>query len=463
MKSYSIFALFFVFFNGFGQNITLKKGIVNTDLEAHDSLHTKYSLFIPSNYDSNTLYPMLFVFDPEGDGMRAARLFKSAIGEDFVIAATNEKLGDSLEYNLELGLSMIKDVVNKIRLDPNHIYTTGLDEGARVASGLTFVINNISGVLAINDIFFKMTSNQNFKKENFIGMVGDASPNYYGMQNVFDRLKMFKKENVLYEYAGEGGWPRVDYLGSIFNTLYLQQSEKVKEEIPQSYIDLSFTTDYNTADALIKRQNYTIAYNFLSELKDKYRRKHDLDSLRGLQKDLRRLKGYKNQRNRIANSSENETYLVEDISYFLQDDISTANFENLGYWDDKVQQLETAAKDDSKPYEQMVAKRILGYINTSLDDYISVLNSAGTASQKIFPNVLKTILKPQNYQSYLNIIEIAAKDKDDNTAYFYLEEMLKKGFKGYDKLYSIPNTEVLKISPTYNYIINRYLGKSKYQ
>jgi len=359
----------------------------------------------------------------------------------------------------------MEDVNNKIKIDPKFIYTAGLDEGARVASALTFLITNISGVIAVNDIFYKNDPLIAYKKEIFLGLVGDSSPNYYSMASIFDRLGEFRPESHLYEYSGDGGWPDVEYLSSTLNTLHLLQQERLDIEPEKQVLDSSFVKDYLAADALIKRHDYLVAYDFLSELKDKYRRKHDLDSLRDLQRDLRKMKNYKQERRLRNNASVDEAYLLDDMNYFIDEDIVSASFENLGYWDEKIQQFETAAKDTTKPYEQKVAKRMLGYINKTVDQYIEGLgdNKRASASQKIFPNVLKTVIKPNYYPAYLNIIELASKDNDENTAFFYLEELLKNGYKDYNKLYTIPGTEVIRITPTYNHIIENYLGRSQYQ
>ena len=454
------------FFAVSAQNITLKKGIVNSDLVTSDSLRVPYTLYIPSEFDPSKAYPALFVFDPEGNGVRTSRMFKAGMIQDnFIIASPNVRLGDSLEADVDNGLRVIEDVLKKIKVNSNYVYTAGLDEGARVASGITFLITNICGVLAVNDIFFKNDPRITYKKEIYLGLVGDTSPKYYDMVNVFDVLSSFKSENMLYEYSGDGGWPDIDYLLSSFNTLHQLQTERVKEELPKQFIDASFVRDYLTADALIKRHEYTIAYDFLSELKDKYRHSHDLDSLRDIQRDLRKMKAFKRERNNKNNGLIDEAYLLDDMSYFIDDDVVTANFENLGYWDEKIQQFETVAQDSTKPYEQKVAKRMLGYIDLTVDRYIEALdsNKAATASQKIFPNVLKTIIKPNYFPAYINIIQLASEDNDENTAYFYLEELLKKGYKDYKKLYSIPGTEVIRITPTYNQIVERYLYKSEYQ
>ena len=104
---------------------------------------------------------------------------------------------------------------------------------------------------------------------------------------------------------------------------------------------------------------------------------------------------------------------------------------------------------------------MLGYIDYTLKDFLT-LNRVGLIDQRIFSNVLITMLQPDDYQSYIDIINLSAQDEDYNTAYFYLEELLKQGYTSYDTLYEIPNTELLKIKPVYNELIKNYLGKSKF-
>jgi len=156
-----------------------------------------------------------------------------------------------------------------------------------------------------------------------------------------------------------------------------------------------------------------------------------------------------------------EGLLLDDISYFLDEDLALGSFSNLGYWDERIQQFRAAAQNSAKPKEQKVAKRMLGYIDYVVIDFLT-LNRVALFDQRIFANVLRTLLDPENDTAYLDIISLAAIDGDDNTAYFYLEELLKQGYDDYEALYSIPKTELLRIKPTYNELVESYLGKSKF-
>lgn len=462
MRTFLLIVLILSSSLGFGQQVTLKKGVVNGEVSIGDSTDVTYALYLPESFDTSKFYPVVFVFDPLGEGTRAAHLFRSGMPQDnFIIASNNQKLSDSLEVNIEYGIRFMNNVLRNFPIDSDNIYLAGLEKGAAVASGLTFVISNVTGVLAINDIFLNFRLLDKKKQGIILGMVGDASPNYYKMRTGFNQLKKYNRDDLLYVYEGEGGWPRTDYLGSIFNRLFQLNLDNQDIELSQDYINAAFNSDYSTADALINRQLPLIADDFLDDLKDKYRRKHDLDSIRDLNRQLRRLRSFKNARRAESQSGEEELFLLEDLDYFLIQDVSMANYENLGYWDDKIQQFEAASQNNGNPQEQKVAKRMLGFIKNSLEDYEQSMTTSADVGvdQRIFISVLKTVYNPKDYDAYQKIISIAAKENDVNTAYFYLEELLKNGFQDYNRLYNLPNTEALKITPTYNAIINNYLDK----
>ena len=89
-------------------------------------------------------------------------------------------------------------------------------------------------------------------------------------------------------------------------------------------------------------------------------------------------------------------------------------------------------------------------------------NGASRARPSSLPSFAGLLASEPSYTAYLDIISLAAIDGDDNTAYFYLEELLKQGYDDYEALYSIPKTELLRIKPTYNELVESYLGKSKF-
>ena len=77
--------------------------------------------------------------------------------------------------------------------------------------------------------------------------------------------------------------------------------------------------------------------------------------------------------------------------------------------------------------------------------------------------MLKTITDPTDYDYYLKVISLSAKKEDFGTAIFYLEEVLKRGYKDKERLYSLDHTALLRITPEYNKVIEKYLDDARYE
>ncbi|WP_031426130.1 hypothetical protein [Flavimarina sp. Hel_I_48] len=446
------------------QALKLTKGVVNENISINDSIKETFALYVPKDFDPNTNYKTLFLLDPDGNGARASKLFISDMaGDDFIIASNEWKLGEDLELNVANAAAMVQRVASNIRMNSSHIYAAGLKQGATTASALSYVLSGFAGILAIDDIFYRNELRKGPEQPIFMGLVGDASANYYKMYGIFDALKAKNKANSLFEYEGEGEWPQSSYLSAMFGTLYFRAAERAGEELNDTLVRRHFVRDSITAEMLARKQEFLVAYDFIDALKDKYRGKIKLKPLRQQIRKVRGERGYAAARRRENRNSEDELFLKEDLNYFLEQDIATASFENLGYWDERIQELDTAAGNTAKPYEQKVARRMLGLLDSSLEAYDAAFASgAFNLEQVIFYNVLKTVIDRKDYEAYKKVISLTAKDNDDKTAYFYLDKMLKNGYKDYEALYEIPDTEVLHISEEFNKIVEEYFGKSKF-
>jgi len=444
---------------------TLLRGLVSETRVTSDTLDVPYSIFLPRNYSTDRPEKVLFVFDPSGEGTRAARLFVSSIdGQDFVVVANNKPLYndlDSLDVNANIAVQIMKDVFLKVAINKNEVYMAGLKSGAQVASAVSYIITGSKNLLLVDDVFYANQYLQRSKRNTVMGVVGEASANYYQMEDYFDMMRTFDSDNTLYEYSDTNTWPSAAFLGTLINRLSHLNAERLDLEVPDTIWQKHAKFDLNTTRNLIEQEEYLTAYDLVTDIKSDYRGNVDLGPIRDLQRSLRRSDAYKSAKRKNKSGNLEEVLLLDDVSYFLEEDIALANFENLGYWDSRINDFKLAAKNSLKPKEQKVAKRMLGYLDYTVNDFLT-LNRVGLIDQRIFSNVLMTMLHPDDYQSYLDIINLSAQDEDYNTAYFYLEELLKQGYTSYDVLYEIPNTELLKIKPIYNELINTYLGKSKF-
>ena len=159
-----------------------------------------------------------------------------------------------------------------------------------------------------------------------------------------------------------------------------------------------------------------------------------------------------------------EQLLRQDVYFFLEDDASQAYFDNLGWWNYQMTELNKFIYGDSKS-EQQMGKRLYNYVNALIEDYEADIRKESITDDEalILLSMLKTIAAPKNYKYYLNVISLSSKYEDYGTALFYLEEALKNGFKDEDELIALEDTALLRITPEYNKLIQKYLKKARYK
>jgi len=74
----------------------------------------------------------------------------------------------------------------------------------------------------------------------------------------------------------------------------------------------------------------------------------------------------------------------------------------------------------------------------------------------------KTIVDKNDPDAYLSIVKLAGHDGDAETAMLYLEDLLKTGYKDFNKLYEIEGILDLQMSTEFNLLIEEYGGEAKY-
>jgi hypothetical protein len=129
-----------------------------------------------------------------------------------------------------------------------------------------------------------------------------------------------------------------------------------------------------------------------------------------------------------------------------------------------MEELKKYEKSSNKE-EQQMGERLTGFLNALVEDNIDLL-TAQTPPDEMAQNfllMLKTILAPQDYASYLKVISMSAKNSDYGTALFYLEELLKNGYNNKTELYSVPHTALFRITPDFNEVVAKYLKEARYE
>ena len=445
------------------QEFLVKKGVVVDDLKVSDTLEESYALYLPTTFEAQKSWPVLFVFDEQGRGRTAAQLFQTTAEEQgyIIVSSNNISRQNDLQQNVLTGARLMQHVAGILPIDLRQVASVGSMTGARVASSIPLVFDDILGVVAIGDHWMNFNLLEKDKNFAFIGIVGDEQFSVSGMKNTANVLSRLRFPTQIYTYSGDEDWPQPEIIYSAVGSLTLEAMRKGLRPKNVELVEKLYRQDLARVNKLMSLNQLMNADALLEIMEEKYDGFISLVEINSKQDQLSRSRNFSQQKRERNTIDQKETRLIEDFIYYLEDDIRTANFENLGWWNYQKNQLDSLAQKNNA--EAKMALRLKDFIREYVRlTRMDMKEKRSSLESKLVANMIQTIFDPRAYEAYRNIISLSAMDNDFPTAYFYLEEMLKHGYDNLENLYNIEGTLGLRLTPEYNEIIEKYLGTSKF-
>lgn len=442
----------------------LTKGVVIDSVPVNDSIAETYSLYLPTDFTTDRKWPVIFIFDPEGRGRTVTQLFRQPAEEQgYILAASNHIEKDStLLFNAKVATRLVNGVLNFFPVDVNQVYSAGLADGARVASVMPAIYKNMTGVMAIGDTWVNTDFIQKGANFSFVGLAGHNDYRKFLVGETAAYLSKAGMPATTYFFDGGREWPGLEVINNAIGTFTLQAISKGQRTADLSLVEEIYQKELQYAEQLRRSMQFYKAYQLLEKMSIKYAMYGKEDELEQKMKDIRRTRLFRTQRRQYNRAALTEQEYRDQYLYFFNEDVYSSNFENLGWWNGQIKELEELQKSDEQAEAEM-AHRLQGLLQDLATNSFRDLKEANAAIDPlIFTAILQTIFDKENPQGYMNIISLSARDGDYYTALLYLEDLLKTGYDDLESLYNIPGTLDLKLSPEYNKIIQEYLGESKY-
>ncbi|WP_149304863.1 alpha/beta hydrolase [Pareuzebyella sediminis] len=448
-----------------GQQMTLKKGLIIDSLPVNDSISETFSLYLPTNFEVSKVWPVLFVFDMQGRGKQALSMFAKAAEEQGYVLASSNNLQDSvpLSKNLLVTSRMFDAVFSLIPIHKKRIYTGGFSHGGRFSTLVPTFVNSIAGVLACGATLGNIDVLSSRNPFHFVGIVGNSDYNYPQVlvaKKVLDRMK-FPNEVLIFE--GGQTWPPPVDISNALEVFTLEAMARGHIPKDSMFVQNKYQKDLAYVNELYTNNMPLLADNLLGEMLEIYRPFKDTDSIKDSRKTLRKSRLFKTRSREQNALFFKEELIKEDYEYYLEEDVITYNYNNLGWWNYQMEELQKFQKSPNILQQQM-GRRLEGYIKALVADNIDAIKATAPQDTEAlnFLWMLNTIIDPQAYENYLKIISYNAKIDDYGTALFYLEELLKNGYADRLKLYNLEDTALLRITPEFNEIVEKYLEKARY-
>ncbi len=445
------------------QDFSLKKGVITDSILA--SKDESFAIYLPKSFDLEKSWPLVMVCDMQGRGKRAISMFVNAAEEQGYVLVGSNALHDSISItnNILITNRLLKSAEALISLENERIYSAGFSSGGRFASLVPSFIKGFRGVISLGAAipnYELLNSNNIF---HFIGVVGNEDYGYPDMLEARATLKRLKFPNQLWVFNGGHSWPEPRYIEKALAAITLRAMSKGQTPKNLPFVENTYRKELNDLDEMIQARDLVMAYDLMNEIISTYQLHLSVDSLQAESKSLRKNKDYRTMRRNENGALFKETLMRDEYQYNLLEDIGSLNYNNLGWWNYQMEELKKYEKKPSA--ERKMGVRLLAYLNALIEDNIDIEAAEDQVNDEVlsFLWMLKTITEPDNFDYYLKIISDSAKYEDFGTSLFYLEELLKKGYKDKAALYDLENTALLRITPKYNELIGKYLKDARYE
>jgi dienelactone hydrolase len=173
-----------------------------------------YALYLPSNYDPQRTWPILYLYDARARGARIASLYRGAAEDHgWILAASNDTQSDDPSIpNVPAMQALWDDTHRRLSLDPHRVFLTGFSGGARLAWALatTAPPGDVAGVWLASAGTVKELQPSKDLPFGVFATVGRWDFNYYELHALHARLDELAIPNRLETFDGTHSWPQAD-------------------------------------------------------------------------------------------------------------------------------------------------------------------------------------------------------------------------------------------------------------
>ena len=250
-----------------------QKGKIISNVVCQADPTKSYALYIPEGKDKQAL-PVIYFFDPHGDGLLPVKKYKAlADSFHFILAGSNNsKNGNDFNDAQNIFEAMNEDVPKRSSVNNDRIYLCGFSGGAKVATFLGLRFPQIKGIIANGAGLEDITTAGNFKF-SYTAITGNGDLN---MTDLVSIDKILDKTTTLHRiifFDGIHEWAPESTMAIAFTGLQLDAMRN--NLIPR---DTAFVNDFalrikkaidkkvNTNELIEAQQNCKLAAAMLEGL-----------------------------------------------------------------------------------------------------------------------------------------------------------------------------------------------------
>jgi len=400
-----------------------------------------FSLYLPNQFNANKLSSIVFIFDPVARGKVGIHPFIKAAEEyGYILVCSNNSRNGPFEKNFEIANRLFEKIFSDFAINPKRVYTAGFSGGARLASTIAIMTEQIQGVIACGAGFSSYQIGfPDAIHFSYVAIVGDQDMNLLEMYKTKDYITKLKVSNELFVYEMNHKWPSQEQILPTFDWLQLEAYKKGIVPLTDTKIKTIYRNYYRKAKNLEADHKLIYAVDEYKRIIKTFGKYFKLDSIHANLNNLNNNNILKKEKKQLKSIFLKEANLTKMFAERFKNDITKKNI-NFKWWKSEINKLKKEEKT-ARPNKKKMLYRLLYKVFALAIETVNVGKGVENSNQATFCYDLCILVYPKYHFPYFKQIENHINENDVSKALNYLEKLINSG---YNDINAIKNNKMFE-------------------
>jgi dienelactone hydrolase len=394
-----------------------------------------YSIYLPKSYNDTLLLPVVFFYDPQGEGKLPIEKYQQIAEELQMIIACSNNSRNGLTANeiSQINNYYLNDIRQRFKINNSLQFAVGFSGGARIAVQLAAQDKQIRGVAG----FGAGLPNPDFMQNLNFDYVFAAGYNDFNFSELYSLNIQLAVKNITHhfiQFDGKHEWPNEKTAkASIFYLLMKADSLKTK-----TLIDAYNIFEFSNFKEAEQNKNITEQIQIYERMYLVFNNKDYLNKVNRLKQSS----AYKTFQNNTAMSID-----IEKVTKSNYNDLLANG--DIDFWKNEIDKLSTLEKTSNTKELRSGYTRVKGYLGLAV--YIFSNNALKNNQLQDLQKFIYIYerLEPENSEVYYLKAIFYARQNDNNLALKSLEEAVNKGFNDRNRIRKEPSFKFSELELDY--------------
>jgi len=343
----------------------LPRGQVVDEVKCAGDPTQSYALYLPSNYSRDRTWSLLLALHPAARGRAMVDAYRAAAEKyGYIVAGSNNSRNGPWQVSIASIQAMSADLEQRVSIDRNRVYLTGLSGGARVAMQVALGSKIVAGVIASSAGYPDSKPRKSLPFVVF-GTAGTEDFNYIELR-MLDRALTTPHRLAIFE--GGHTLPPEHVVLDAIEWLELQAMKSGRKTRDEALIDQLFDTRQR---AIAASTSPAAIAHLLKDLADDFNGLRDVSAAAARASELSKQKDVKSALARQRADDDAEARQLDEV-FALEAGVrdESRHLESLGRLRDWLSRCARQADAAADSPERRRARRVLRAITMGAADRV---------------------------------------------------------------------------------------------